>query len=107
MYKGTPVHVKAAWIYNDLLKYFKVNTVEPIRNKDKIRWVYLKENPYHIAQIAFKGYENPPEIMDYISQYVDYNKLFDRALYKKIKLFYESLSWEEPIDKEYSLERFF
>ena len=107
MYKGTPVHVKAAWIYNDLLKHFDLENIEPIRNSDKIRWVYLKENPYHIAQIAFKGYDDPPEIMDYINQYIDYDKLFDRALYKKIKLFYESLSWEEPIDKEYSLERFF
>ena len=45
--------------------------------------------------------------MDYIRQYVDYDKLFDKALYKKIKLFYESLNWEEPTDKEYSLEMFF
>ena len=28
--KGTPVHVKAAWIYNDLLKHFKLNNYEKI-----------------------------------------------------------------------------
>jgi len=37
----------------------------------------------------------------------DYEKLFDRALKKKISMFYEALNWSFPIEKEYTLERFF
>jgi DNA polymerase elongation subunit (family B) len=106
MYKGTPVHVKAAWVYNDLLKHFGLNNVEKIKNSEKIKWVYLKQNPLSIAQIAFKGYDDPKEIMDYIKKYIDHNKLFDKALQKKIDMFYDSMNWV-LVDKENTLERFF
>ena len=78
MHKGTPVHVKAAWVYNDLLKHHKLENVEKIKNSEKIKWVYLKQNPLSIEQIAFKGYDDPSEIMDYIKQYVDHDKLFNK-----------------------------
>ena len=107
MEKGAPVHVKASVIYNDLLKHFKVNNHEQIRNSSKIKWVYLKDNPFNIDAIAYKGYDDPKEIMDFINQYVDRDKLFDKALKKKIELFYESMKWEMPVDKKVSIERFF
>ena len=107
LYKGTPVHVKAAWMYNDLLDYHKLENVEKIKNSEKIKWVYLKQNPLNIPQIAFKGYDDPKEIVNFIEQYVDYDKLFTRALNKKVKVFYDALKWEEPIEKENTLERFF
>ena len=107
MHKGTPVHVKAAWVYNDLLKYHKLENYEKIKNSEKIKWVYLKDNPLQIKQIAFKGYDDPPEIMKFIQENVDYDKLFTRALEKKIRMFYEALNWEMPVDKINTLERFF
>jgi len=105
--KGTPVHVKAVIRYNDLLKYYKKSNFEPIRNSDKIKWVYLKQNPFNIDALAFKGYDDPPEILKFINQYINHVKLYDRALHKKIKMFYESLKWSLPIDKKNTLERFF
>jgi len=107
MHKGTPVHVKAAWVYNDLLKYHKLENVEKIKNSEKIKWVYLKQNPLGISQIAFKGYDDPKEIMDFIKENIDYDKLFERALEKKIRMFYEALNWDMPVDKINTLERFF
>jgi len=106
MHKGTPVHVKAAWVYNDLLKHYGLENVEKIKNSEKIKWVYLKQNPLSITQIAFKGYDDPSEIMDYINQYVDHDKLFKKGLQKKIDMFYDSMEWV-LIDKENTLERFF
>jgi len=106
MHKGTPVHVKSAWIYNDLLKHFGLENVEKIKNSEKIKWVYLKNNPLSIAQIAFKGYDDPKEIMDYINKYVDHSKLFEKALKKKIDMFYDSMGWT-LVDKKNTLERFF
>ena len=107
MEKGAPVHVKASVIYNDLLKHFKVNNHEQIRNSSKIKWVYLKDNPFNIDAIAYKGYDDPKEIMDFIAQYIDRDKLFDKALKKKIELFYQSMKWDMPVDKKTSIERFF
>jgi DNA polymerase elongation subunit (family B) len=107
MYKGTPVHVKAAWVYNDLLKYYNLQNYEKIKNSEKIKWVYLKDNPLQVKQIAFKGYDDPPKIMEFIKQNVDYDKLFTRALEKKIRMFYEALDWEMPVDKINTLQRFF
>ena len=107
MCKGTPVHVKSAWVYNDLLKHYDLNQYEQIKNSEKIKWVYLKDNTLQIKQIAFKGYDDPPEIMKFIEENVDYEKLFTRALEKKIRMFYEALNWEMPVDKINTLERFF
>jgi DNA polymerase elongation subunit (family B) len=104
--KGAPVHVKASITYNDLLKYYGLKSIEPIRNSDKIKWVYLKENPLQIKQLAFKGYDDPKEIIDYIEQYIDRDKLFKKALQKKLDMFYESLDWV-LVDKQDTLDRFF
>ena len=105
--KGTPVHVKAAWVYNDLLRYWGLNNFEQIKSSEKIKWIYLKPNTMNIKQIGFKGYDDPPKIMEFIKQNVDYDKLFTRALEKKIRMFYEALNWEMPVDKINTLERFF
>jgi len=107
MKKGTPVHVKAAWVYNDLLKYWGLNNFEKIKSSEKIKWIYLKPNTMNIKQIAFKGYDDPPKIMEFIEQNIDYDKLFTRALEKKIRMFYEALKWDMPVDKANTLERFF
>ena len=64
-----------------------MNNVEKIKNSEKIKWIYLKQNPLSITQIAFKGYDDPPKIMDFIKENIDYDKLFESALVKKIKMF--------------------
>jgi hypothetical protein len=84
-----------------------LNNVEKIKNSEKIKWIYLKDNPLNVKQIAFKGYDDPPQIMDFIKENIDYDKLFKRALLKKIRMFYESLNWDMPVDKINTLERFF
>ena len=60
-----------------------------------------------INSLGFKGYDDPPEIVSYIKQYINHEKLFERALKKKISMFYEALNWSFPVEKEYTLERFF
>ena len=39
--------------------------------------------------------------------YIDYSKLFERGLQKKVKMFYDALDWQDPVDSQTSLERFF
>ena len=63
--KGAPVHVKAAIAYNDLLKVYGVgDKFVPIKNYEKIKWVYLKANPLNLESMAFKGYDDPPQIIE-------------------------------------------
>ncbi len=105
--KGAPIHVKASVRYNDLLKYFNVEKKhELIRSKDKIKWIYLRQNPFHIEAMAFKGHDDPKEVIDFIKTYIDYTKIFERSLEKKIKMFYDALNWSEPIDGQMSLDKF-
>ncbi len=106
--KGTPVHVKAAIAYNDLVKYYKQdNKYQFINNGDKIRWVYLKTNPLGLNAVAYKGHEDPPEIMNFITQHIDHDKIYRQSLTKKIQMFYDCLDWGKPVDEEQSMERFF
>ena len=106
--KGTPVHVKAAIGHNDLVRHFKQDKKYGfINDGDKIRWVYLKTNPLGLKVVAYKGYEDPPEIMKFIQENMDIDKIYDQAMTKKIKMFYDSLDWGKPVDKEQTIERFF
>jgi DNA polymerase elongation subunit (family B) len=91
--KGTPVHIKAALAYNFLLELYKLDTVAPIMSGAKVKWVYLKNNPFNLDGIAFKGYEDPKQIMDFVDKYIDYNKNFESNLLKKLQAFYDALSW--------------
>jgi len=105
---GTPVHVKSAIFYNDLLKYLKVSKrYSEIFDGEKIMWVYLKPNPIGLQTIAYKGYEDPPEVLDFIRQFINPNKLYKQALHKKIMMFYQALNWDEPTDASKTIERFF
>ena len=108
MKKGCPVHVKAAIAYNDLVRYFgQDKRYGFINNGDKIRWVYLKNNPLGLRVVAYKGHEDPPEIMEFIRNTMDIDKIYDQALTKKIQMFYDCLRWGKPVDKEQTIERFF
>jgi len=107
-HKGTPVHVKAAIAYNDLVRYFKQdNKYGFINNGDKIRWVYLKTNPLGLKVVAYKGHEDPPEIMNYIDEHINHDKIYEQAMTKKLQMFYDCLDWGKPVDEEQSIERFF
>ncbi len=105
---GTPVHVKSALFYNDMLKHMNISKrYTPIYNGEKIKWIYLKNNPYGLETISYKGHEDPPEIISFIKEFINPDKLYKQALHKKIMMFYEALGWDEPTDATKTIERFF
>jgi len=105
---GTPIHVKSALFYNDMLKHLKISRrYTPIYNGEKIKWVYLKNNPLGLDTIGYKGHEDPPEIISFIKQFINPEKLYKQTLHKKIMMFYEALGWGEPTDATKTMERFF
>ena len=106
--KGTPVHVKSAINYNSLIDYwYEGKKYGKITNGNKIKWVYLKENEFGFDTIAYKGYEDPPQVLDMIRNYIDHNKMFEQAMSKKIGMFYKALNWGGVEDVTTSMNRFF
>ena len=105
--KATPVHVKASLAYNDMIEYYGKKKYPKIMGGEKIKWVYLKQNPLSLSVLAYKGNEDPPEILQYIKEYIDVDKLYNQALKKKIKMFYDAMGYGLPVDERYTLERFF
>ena len=92
--KGTPAHIKAAIVYNRLLKYYGIHTqYEKISDGEKIKYVYLKNNPLQIDAVAVKGYHDPKEIIDLVDKFMDTDALFDNELKNKLEDFYTALNW--------------
>jgi len=90
----TPIHVKAAISYNRLLKLFGVETMHrPIKNGDKIRYVFLKKNPYKLDVVALKTYDDPEKLIEFVEEYIDYDRFFEAELSDKLENFYEALEW--------------
>lgn len=106
--KGTPAHVKAAIAYNELLNHWNVSTkYSLIRSGEKIRWVYLKNNPFGLDTIAMRTDETPEEIVEFARKYVDRDKLFERELESKLLDFYNALGWQFPSEHEAMASQFF
>ncbi len=106
--KGTPAHVKAGITYNRLLKFFNCPFKnEPIRDGDKVKWVYLKTNPLGLDTVAFKDYNDPKEIMDFVEQYVDRDMIYKAELENKVDDFYKALKWEKVSTETQTAKKFF
>jgi len=106
--KGTPAHVKAGITYNRLLKFFECPfKYEPIRDGEKVKWVYLKSNPLGIDTLAFRDYNDPKEIMDFVEQYVDRDEIYKAELENKLTDFYNALKWEMASADSQNAKKFF
>ena len=91
---GAPVNVKAAVRYNDFLRFKGLDKKHSqIVAGDKIKWVYLKDNPYKIDTMGFLDFDFPEEIRIFVEQYIDRDKAFDSILKNKLESFYKDLSW--------------
>ena len=93
--KGAPAAVKAAIRYNDLLRFWKLDrNYNAITKVDKIKWVYLKDNPYKIEALAFLDYDMPDKIKDFLEQFADRKNVFESILLNKLQGFFSDLEWE-------------
>ena len=91
--KGAPVNVKSAVKYNDLLNFWGVKNHSRIVQGDKIKWVYLKDNPYKIEQIGFLAFDMPDKFRTFLEDYADRKKSFETILQSKLENFYRDLGW--------------
>ncbi len=92
--KGAPAPVRAAIRYNDLLKLWKLDKKHNlITMADKVKWIYLKDNPYKIEALAFFDYDMPDKIKEFLDTYADRQKVFDSILLNKLEGFFNDLEW--------------
>jgi hypothetical protein len=93
---NTKENSKAAIIYNDLLKFKKLDKkYESIIEGDKIFVFNLVNNPYHIDVIGIPNGKIPPEIDEFIKKYTDYEQLFESSILNKLKELYNDLGWKD------------
>jgi DNA polymerase elongation subunit (family B) len=93
----TPMNTRAAVVYNDLLKFKKLDKkYESIVEGDKLFIINLKQNPYNLKVIGIPNAKTPPEIEEFVKQYIDVEEIFDSLLGNKLKNLYLDLSWEFP-----------
>ena len=93
--KGAPAPVRATIRYNDLLKLWQLDKKHNlITQADKVKFIYLKDNPYKIEALAFQDHDIPEKISDFLERYADRQKVFDSILLNKLSGFFSDLSWE-------------
>ena len=90
--KGTPAHVKSSINFNDMLSRLKSDAID-IKNGDKIKWAYLRNNPYGFETMALRGYDDPPEIVNFVEEYIDRQRMFESDLQGKLDDFYAAMNW--------------
>lgn len=101
--KGTPIHIKAAILFNRLLLDRGIQNVPPIHDGDKIKFVYLiGGNPINENVIGFID-KLPPEFG--LDKYVDKDTQFDKTFLSPLKSFTSLVGWEP--EKVSNLEDFF
>ena len=92
--KGAPAPVRATIRYNDLLRLWQLDKkYNLITQADKVKWIYLKDNPYKIEALAFFDYEMPEKVNDFLNAYADRQKVFNSILLNKLEGFFIDLQW--------------
>jgi DNA polymerase elongation subunit (family B) len=99
---------KAALAYNDMLTEYGCFETEPIMHGAKIKWVYLKENPFGLDKIAFKDDGKDPKIiMDFIQLYADRTRIWEAELQSKLEDFYKALKWNIFYESQAYIDEFY
>jgi hypothetical protein len=91
--KGTPVHVKAAINYNILKEQLGLSEYAYIESGDKVLWGYLATNKYDFDTIVLRGYDDPPEIINFVKEHLHREKIFDKVLRTKLQSIFDDLGW--------------
>lgn len=102
--KGTPIHVRAALLYNHKVRELGMeNNFEMIRNDDKIKFLYLKEPNTLGENVIGFPFILPQEFG--LHEFVDYDMQFDKTYVEPIRTIMEAIGWE--VEKTNTLEAFF
>ncbi len=102
--KGTPIHVKGALLYNNLLEKNNLgNKYQRIFEGDKIKFAYLKlPNPVHDTVISVPGVL--PKQLN-LEGYIDYNMQFEKSFIDPLDNILKAINW--TTEQTITVEDFF
>lgn len=102
--KGTPIHVKGALLYNDLLVRKKLDKKYPkIGEGDKVKFAYLAiPNPIHNTVISVPNIL-PKELE--LEKYIDYDLQFEKSFLDPLRNILDAIGWKT--EKTITIEDFF
>jgi DNA polymerase elongation subunit (family B) len=102
--KGTPIHVKGAIIYNDMLRKNDLTKKYPLlQDGEKLKFTYLKQpNPVKDTVISYPT-RLPKEFG--LDEYIDYDMQFNKSFIEPIKVILDCIGWKT--EKVNSLDDFF
>ena len=101
--KSTPIHVRGALLYNNLLKKNNLVKYEEIQDGDKIKFIALKEpNSLREDVISFST-QLPKEFK--LHQYIDYDEQFDKSFLEPLRFIVNAIGWS--FEKQATLDSFF
>jgi DNA polymerase elongation subunit (family B) len=101
--KSTPMHVRGALLYNNMLKKHKLKKYETVKEGDKIKFVQLKEpNPLRENVISFIGVL--PKEFD-LHKYIDYDSQFDKSFLEPLRFIVNAIDWS--FERQSTLDDFF
>ena len=75
------------------------NKHSAITQGDKVKWIYLRPNPYQIDAVAFLDFDLADKISTFIEEYADRKKIFESILLNKVEGFYSDMSWTLSLNK--------
>ena len=101
---GTPIHVRGSILYNHHLEAMGLTKkYEPIKNGDKIKFVYLKlpnlmkENVIAFPMVLPKEFD--------IQSVINYDLQFEKAFVEPLKTIVNCINWN--VEQVASLDSFF
>ncbi len=100
-----PIHVRSAINRNNFLLLSSIDA-PPIKSGDNIKYIYLRKNPYSFASIAYKDDGEIEQVLNFVEKYYDPNLMFEKELSSKLSIYYKSLGYVYPEDKNDTLEQF-
>jgi len=102
--KGTPIHVRGSLLFNHYIKKMGLDKkYQPIKDGDKIRFVYVKKpNPFNEDVIAFPS-ELPKEFG--LHDFIDYDLQFEKTFLDAMQTVIQPLGWNT--EEKTNLEDFF
>jgi DNA polymerase elongation subunit (family B) len=102
--KGTPIHVRGAIVFNNLLDKKKLTKkYQTIKDGDKVKFCYMKvpnplqENVLSVASVLPREFN--------LEQYIDYDTQFDKAYIEPLRSIVGTMGWST--EKKSTLESFF
>jgi hypothetical protein len=103
--KGTPIHVRGAFIYNQMVDQHSLGKkLEKIRDGDKVKFCYLKvPNPTKENVFAIPVGELPEEF--FLEKYIDYETQFEKVFAGPLRSITDAIGWN--LEHKSTLEGFF